>query len=808
MAFKILSLCQSGVDGIFVSVPSLRVEEAVLKCLELDVPVVTINSGFDFSKNATVASGGEKTSLAHHIGMLEYNAGYGGGERLIRAGATKLICVDHAPGVSVTFERCEGIKQSIIDANEKGAGLTYLGKVDVPKDSAATYKVLVEERVGEGGDWDGYGFLLCGVSQLNSFLRVKEDHPKAVAGSFDVSNEMYDAFLSGDILFGIDQQPYLQGYAPVALLTQIAHTKQTLLNHAIETGPSFVTSPPGPEQQACEGNIFEVCPTTPFEDMNNVGMGLQITGMVLFAVQALLSLFLMGWTYWYRQRSVVRMSQPEFLVLIAFGCLVMSLSIPPLAVEGAYRYVQDPYTGELTDEPDPSIAGADAACMAAPWLVGMGFVIVFSALFAKIWRVKMIYDGAVRFRRETVHARDVGLIMAVTFSVEVALLLAWQLVSPLRWERTVTSTDENGYPTESIGSCTADGAVPFIIPLLVFKALCLLYALYLCYITRNVPSDLAEGKWISFSVLSMFQTLVVGVPILVIVDEDNNAFFFVRVVVVFLICAAVTTLIFGPKVYKLHVSVVGRRKNFTAVSRISRRVSSSLRRASCLRHVDNLSNGISQSEFGDALGETMGGGGGGRRPTLERGNSNPFGSFRTDGSNSARASVLRNGSASNRRLVCTECRKKFPPHEMSRVNSVDAGPIGTQEDRFCKKVSFAEGNNDRPQSLGRLSRSSVLEDSDSAAGLGSSTEDQDPLHSSQENMEILKTSGIVSMTMGKLSSNAGEDSWISDDDDDSDEKEEAFADETPPEAETTAVGRNCEEESAPATAAESESAAP
>ena len=45
---------------------------------------------------------------------------------------------------------------------------------------------------------------------------------------------------------------------------------------------------------------------------------------------------------------------------------------------------------------------ADASCMAVPWLYGMGFVIRFSALFAKSQCVKMIYAAGKRMQRNTI----------------------------------------------------------------------------------------------------------------------------------------------------------------------------------------------------------------------------------------------------------------------------------------------------------------------------------------------------------------------------------------------------------------------
>jgi hypothetical protein len=78
-------------------------------------------------------------------------------------------------------------------------------------------------------------------------------------GTFDTSDEIFDALDKNQIAFGIDQQPYLQGYLPIPLLTYFSYSKQHLQNEFIESGPSFVTSSPSEQEQICEVNLFEVC---------------------------------------------------------------------------------------------------------------------------------------------------------------------------------------------------------------------------------------------------------------------------------------------------------------------------------------------------------------------------------------------------------------------------------------------------------------------------------------------------------------------------------------------------------------------
>ena len=58
-------------------------------------------------------------------------------------------------------------------------------------------------------------------------------------GTFDLSSEIAKAIKSGVIAFAIDQQPYLQGYLPVVILTNLVRYG-VLPSGNINSGPGFV----------------------------------------------------------------------------------------------------------------------------------------------------------------------------------------------------------------------------------------------------------------------------------------------------------------------------------------------------------------------------------------------------------------------------------------------------------------------------------------------------------------------------------------------------------------------------------------
>nr|MBA3449647.1 hypothetical protein [Chloroflexia bacterium] len=59
--------------------------------------------------------------------------------------------------------------------------------------------------------------------------------------TFDLSPDVLEAIESGDILFAIDSQQYMQGYLPIVLLTLNATNLNTIANPVVMTGPGFVT---------------------------------------------------------------------------------------------------------------------------------------------------------------------------------------------------------------------------------------------------------------------------------------------------------------------------------------------------------------------------------------------------------------------------------------------------------------------------------------------------------------------------------------------------------------------------------------
>lgn len=106
------------------------------------------------------------------------------------------------------------------------------------------------------------------------------------------------------------------------------------------------------------------------QDPNLIGTGVRITGLVLCGLIMLLSIGWAAWTYRHRKQRQVRAAQPFFLFMICIGTFVMASAIIPTCF-------QEPMSEDTLD----------AGCMMFPWLLFVGFVTVFSALFTKVRRI-------------------------------------------------------------------------------------------------------------------------------------------------------------------------------------------------------------------------------------------------------------------------------------------------------------------------------------------------------------------------------------------------------------------------------------
>ena len=216
-------------SGLVVSIPDANaLGPSVRAAVAAGIPTLSINSGDETWQDL---------GLLAHIGQTEYEAGKAAGARLAAAGAKRVVCVNHEVGNVSLDLRCRGLGDALKDA---GATMQVLA-VTLADPDDATQRIRGALAMDAAID----GLLALGPPAsvpMLAALRETGRLEKVAAWTFDLSSGVLAAVRDGELMFAIDQQPYLQGYLGVVLMAKYLETRAIPGGgQIIRTGPAFVT---------------------------------------------------------------------------------------------------------------------------------------------------------------------------------------------------------------------------------------------------------------------------------------------------------------------------------------------------------------------------------------------------------------------------------------------------------------------------------------------------------------------------------------------------------------------------------------
>jgi simple sugar transport system substrate-binding protein len=217
-----------GVDGLAISLANPdALRDAVTHAVEAGIPVITLNSGVGVYRELGAIT---------HVGQTEFVAGQGAGLRFNDMGATKVLCVVHEEGNIGLEERCDGVEDTFTGEVER-FNVASTGVADLTGTSSTIQDKLISD--------DSIDAILA----LNPDVGIAARDAMAAAGSdqilatFDLSPDVLQGILDGELAFAIDQQQYLQGYLPIVFLDLYNKNANTVGGgNPVLTGPGFVDS--------------------------------------------------------------------------------------------------------------------------------------------------------------------------------------------------------------------------------------------------------------------------------------------------------------------------------------------------------------------------------------------------------------------------------------------------------------------------------------------------------------------------------------------------------------------------------------
>jgi simple sugar transport system substrate-binding protein len=215
-------------DGLAVTVTDADLFRApIQKALDAGIPVVAYNAG----KGPAV----DNIPYLTYLGQDEYQGGYQAGQRLAAEGGTKGVCINQQVGHTGLDSRCKGFIDALA---EKSIPAEVLAISDDP----AASQTVISDYYTANPDTDI--FLTLGPNGANPFYAFYTQAglapDKVKHGTFDLGPEIIAHIKDGVTMFGIDQQPFLQGYGAVTTLMLRVRYGISPAMPITATGPGFV----------------------------------------------------------------------------------------------------------------------------------------------------------------------------------------------------------------------------------------------------------------------------------------------------------------------------------------------------------------------------------------------------------------------------------------------------------------------------------------------------------------------------------------------------------------------------------------
>ncbi|SDI40351.1 MULTISPECIES: sugar ABC transporter substrate-binding protein [Paraburkholderia] len=208
-------------DGVATTIADFDVVRGPVKTIVAKgIPVVTFNSG--------TAKQNQQLGGLLHVGQPEYLAGKEAGERAKAAGIKRFLCVNNNATNPDSFERCRGFAEAI-GADFKTSTL-----------DSGNDPIEVENKVFAAlhKQPDTQAVLALGPTSAVPAMRAIQKlglTGKIWFATFDMTSEVDKGIKAGAVKFAIDQQPYLQGYIPIALLALMKQEHTHDIQKAIAT---------------------------------------------------------------------------------------------------------------------------------------------------------------------------------------------------------------------------------------------------------------------------------------------------------------------------------------------------------------------------------------------------------------------------------------------------------------------------------------------------------------------------------------------------------------------------------------------
>jgi len=217
---------EKGADGIALNIIDSSLFDVVVKnAMDMGIPVVAFNSDDSKTPNARLSS----------VCQNFFKAGQLFGEKILECihENSVVLATIHSVGISALDDRLRGIKDVL-----KRKNITC--KVVITGIKADSASLVVTDALKANPE---IRTVLCtGLADTEGTGMAIENNfsdQNIIAAGFDLSSLIVRYIRNGQLIFTVDQQPYMQGFYPVIQIAQ--YVRYGIIPSSNEIGSSFVT---------------------------------------------------------------------------------------------------------------------------------------------------------------------------------------------------------------------------------------------------------------------------------------------------------------------------------------------------------------------------------------------------------------------------------------------------------------------------------------------------------------------------------------------------------------------------------------
>jgi simple sugar transport system substrate-binding protein len=220
-------------DGLIVSIADPdALRSSVTAAIAAGIPVMNIDSN---------EVPGEEMGVTFYVGTVsEYDSGKKAGDRLGKEGVLEVVCINHEVGNTSLDDRCRGLNDGLAP---------HGGKTEVVAVTPDPGDIQRRTEAYLSAHPEVQGVFAMGAGAANPLIplfKEKELFGKIKLYTFDISPEVLDSIIAGEMEFGMDAQQYLMGFIPVINMVEYV-THGFWPQSDVYTGPLFVDTPEAAE---------------------------------------------------------------------------------------------------------------------------------------------------------------------------------------------------------------------------------------------------------------------------------------------------------------------------------------------------------------------------------------------------------------------------------------------------------------------------------------------------------------------------------------------------------------------------------